>query len=217
MRRATFMVAAAPQQFAASCLLSGSAAPSAVVINQRPHDDGVVVASPQSPSPLSSSSASMICVTAVAVGAHRFLRVAQSPHGYYIRRRGQFMQNMNPFRRPFYSNPHATKFIAPFFWHSFSPSNPNAFLPKANYVTGPWTGLYAIPRDQVYTLQHCTANVPLRVRRFPTFFEYTSHSRWMIGKGVRSWVEPRAHIFDEAALTKRARLGLVKKGLLPPG
>jgi hypothetical protein len=120
-------------------------------------------------------------------------------------------------RRPFYANGHATRIRAPFHWRYFGPHDPNAFLPKENYVTGDWSGLYYQELGQVYTLQHATAAVPIRVKRFPTYFTFKNHSRWLIGKSLRTWVEPKAHIIDELAITKKARLDMVKKGLLPPG
>lgn len=156
-------------------------------------------------------------IVASAFTSQRFLRVAKSPHGYYISRRGRFAQHWPRYRRPHHTNPQSALMTPPWHWRRFAPVDPNAFLPKHNYVTGPWIGQFFMHLHQVYTLQHCNAGVPIRVKRFPTAFEFKQHSRWMIGKAMRTWVEPRAHIFDEAALTKKARLDLVKKGLMPPG
>ena len=155
--------------------------------------------------------------TPTVVNAQRFLRVAKSPIGYHIRRRGQFANHWPRYRKPHNVNPGSAVIVPIMHWRRFGPYDPNQFLPASNYVTGPWVGLTYSHLHQVYTLQHCNAGVPLRVRRFPTIFEFKSHSRWMIGKALRTWVEPRAHIFDEAALTKKARLDLVKKGLVAPG
>lgn len=149
--------------------------------------------------------------------SQRFLRVAHSQFGYYYRRRGQSSQHWPRYRKPYTSNPQSARLAPIVHWRQFAPYDVNQFLPKANYVAGDWIGLFCLPLDQVYTLHHCTANVPMRVKRFPTTFEYKSHSRWMIGKAMKTWVENKAHIFDEAAITKKVRLELVKQGLLPPG
>ncbi len=155
--------------------------------------------------------------TPAVIDSQRFLRVAKSTMGYHIRRRGQFASHWPLFRKPHNQHPSSAAVVPIFHWKRYGPRDPNEFLPKHNYVHGNWVGLTYSNLHQVYTLQHCNAGVPLRVRRFPTIFEFKSHSRWMIGKALRTWVEPKAHIFDEAALTKKARLDLVKKGLLPPG
>jgi hypothetical protein len=177
-----------------------------------------VVSSSSSPTLLASSpQLTLPTVPTVALfEAQRTLRVATSHINYYIRRRGQFATQWPLFRQPRPKSHRQSRLQPLYHWKTGSPYDSNYFLPKENYVTGDWNGLFLVPKDQVYTLQHCTANVPMKIRRFPTTYEFKAHSRWMIGRSLKNWTEPKAHIFDVAALTKKTHLRLIKEGLLPP-
>jgi hypothetical protein len=144
--------------------------------------------------------------------ARRALTIGKTTFSRKLHRRGQ--RTFPHWRHPSQHQRHATNITAPYHWHYFGPKHHDKLLPKENYVTGDWTGLYYMNRIQVYTLQHTTATAKVRIRRFPTFFDFKQQSRWMIGKALRTWVEPKAHIIDEASLTKKQRMVLIKKGLL---
>lgn len=147
------------------------------------------------------------------VCAKRHLPVAKSAFGYYLWRHGR--RHFPLHRRPQNQPRWAMAMHIPYYWTFGITKNPRDMLSQENYVTGDWTGLFHIPKTQMYTLRHATCGMPIRVRRFPTYFSFKSPSRWMIGKPLRNWVIPKTDLIDEAALTKKQRMRLVKEGKLP--
>lgn len=143
----------------------------------------------------------------------RTLIFAKSTFGYKIRRRGQMKFPF--YRRPFQSHEKASDTHAPFWWVHYGPKSACEFLPKHNYVCGDYVGAYYLHNHHVYTLQHATSGVPIRMRRFPGFYEFTHPSRWLIGRSLRTLSRTRQHIIDEAVITKKQRLLYVKKGYIP--
>ncbi len=152
--------------------------------------------------------------SSVVASQQRNLRFAKTTFGYRLPRRGQ--RKFPAWRQPF---AHSKNFLSylkvPYHWKNNVAKDPNRFLPKANYITGEWTGLFAVPTRQVFTVQHATCGVPIRIRRFPTFYTFSNPSRWLIGKHMSQWAVSRARIVDEATISKRQRLVLVKRGLVP--
>jgi hypothetical protein len=144
----------------------------------------------------------------------RFLKFAKSTFGYRIFRRGQRSYPM--WRKPLaMSSKFRTKLNVPLFWRYNMPKDVNNFLPRENYVTEGTTGHFALPKSSYFTLQHITSGVPIRIKRFPTFYTFTNANRWLIGTRLQAWALPRASIVDEVAISKRQRLVYVKLGRLP--
>lgn len=144
----------------------------------------------------------------------RGLKFAKTTFGYKLWRRGQ--------RKPEFMRDHIGRSTvyrnllkAPLWWRYATSKNPDKLLPKSNFITGEWTGLYHLPKSQVMTLQHVTSNAPLRIRRFPVTYTFNHPSRWLIGKYLGTFAVPRAPIVDETTLTKRQRTVMVRKGLIP--
>lgn len=153
-------------------------------------------------------------VPAVVQLQTRELKQARTPFGYYRHRHSR--QQFPPWRRPYKNGAESTITSAPHYFFSGMTKTQSAFLPKENYVTGDWTGLFYADRKQVYTLQHATSGGSCRIRRFPSVFDFSSNpSRWLIGKPLRSFVRGRMTIFDDQMLTKKQRLDYIKGGLLP--
>nr|6HIV_CS Chain CS, uS19m [Trypanosoma brucei brucei]6HIW_CS Chain CS, uS19m [Trypanosoma brucei brucei]6HIZ_CS Chain CS, uS19m [Trypanosoma brucei brucei]6SG9_CS Chain CS, uS19m [Trypanosoma brucei brucei]6SGB_CS Chain CS, uS19m [Trypanosoma brucei brucei]7PUA_CS Chain CS, uS19m [Trypanosoma brucei brucei]7PUB_CS Chain CS, uS19m [Trypanosoma brucei brucei] len=143
----------------------------------------------------------------------RFLKIAKSAFGFYLARRGQ---RKYPFlRRPHIKNTHSMNPSAPYFWSFMTAKSQMAFLPEENYITGDWTGKFFVSKRQVYTLQHATSGAKVRVKSFPSIFEFNSPSRWNIGKEMNTLTKPRMDLIDEQMLTKKQRLDYVRAGLLP--
>jgi hypothetical protein len=81
-------------------------------------------------------------------------------------------------------------------------------------MCGDYTGAFFMHNHTYYTLQMATEGVPVRIRRAPTFFEFSQPSRWLIGKELRTSPPTKVKIADEATMPKRTRLKWVKKGWL---
>ena len=152
-------------------------------------------------------------LTAQPMEQRRFLRFAKSEFGFKIRRWGTR-------KYPVWWRPTAmstrplNSLIAPIYWQYNMPKNPVSYLPKENYTINHQTGAFAVSKKQVYTLQHATAGVPIRVKRFPTTYTFQRQTRWAIGAKLQSWVLPRAQVVDEVAISKRQRLVYVKLGII---
>lgn len=166
-------------------------------------------AAPWALSPSSTSSLAQPC----CLLSRRGLLIAKSPFGYYHRKYGQ--RKFPLYRRPFVSHQKANFLSAPYFWSEHMSRDPNEFLPKANYITGDFAGLYYLSRSTVYTLQMATSGVPIKTRRQPGLYQFNSPSRWLIGKPLRVWAVQRLGILDEASLSKKTRITLAKKGFVP--
>ncbi|KEG13041.1 hypothetical protein DQ04_01251140 [Trypanosoma grayi] len=156
--------------------------------------------------------------TAMVAGAFastqkRFLKIAKSAFGFYLARRGQRKYPLH--RRPHIKNTHSMNLSAPYFWSFMTAKSQTLFLPEENYITGDWTGKFFVSKRQVYTLQHATSGAKVRVKSFPSVFEFNSPSRWNIGKEMNTLTKPRMDLIDEQMLTKKQRLDYVKAGLLP--
>ncbi|CAD2218231.1 hypothetical protein AGDE_03436 [Angomonas deanei] len=160
------------------------------------------------------SASSLTSVSSVAACTQkRFLKIAKSAFGFYLARRGQ---RRYPFlRRPHTKNTHAMNLKAPYYWSFMTAKSPSFFLPMENYITGDWTGKYFVSKRQVYTLQHATSGAKVRVKSFPSVFEFNSPSRWNIGKEMNTLTKPRMDLIDDQMLTKKQRMDYVKAGLLP--
>jgi hypothetical protein len=153
------------------------------------------------------------CSRVALVESRRTLKIAKSVFGYYLGRQGQ---RKFPFhRRPHFKGTFVMNLNAPHYW-SFATTKCQAhFLPEENYITGDWTGKFFVSSRQVYTLQHATAGVKCRMKRFPSVFEFNNPSRWNIGKELQTLSKPRMDLIDEQMLTKKQRLDYVKAGMLP--
>ena len=144
----------------------------------------------------------------------RHLRSAKSPFGYYIARRGA--RKYPAWRKPFIMNGHAADLTdATNQWFYFQQKSQAFFLPQWNYITGDWSGLFYLHKRQVYTLQHATSGSRVRIRRFPGMYEFQNPSRWLIGKTLQVQAPGKMAIVDDAILSKRLKLEMIKKVLLP--
>ena len=153
-------------------------------------------------------------LVATSSDQQRGLKQARTPFGYYRHKHSR--QQFPTWRRPFKAGGESTITSAPHYFFTGMTKTQGAFLPKDNYVTGDWTGLMQVPRQQVYTLQHATSGAACYIRRFPSEFNFGANpSRWLIGKPLRSFVRGRMTIFDDQMLTKKQRLDYIKGGLLP--
>lgn len=154
------------------------------------------------------------CALSLPAEQKRGLKFAKTTFGYKISRRGQ--RTFPPWRRPFGTSQNYRTFInIPHYWKTNIAKDPSKPLPRDNYITGEWTGLFALPRNQVFTLQHATSGSTVRMRRFPTFYTFNNPTRWLIGKHLTQWAVSRAKVVDEVSITKRQRMVMVKKGYLP--
>ncbi|CCW67988.1 unnamed protein product [Phytomonas sp. Hart1] len=143
----------------------------------------------------------------------RLLKIAKSTFGYYLGRRGR---RKYPFhRRPHIKNTQSMNLKAPYFWSYMTAKSQGFFLPEENYITGDWTGKFFVSKRQVYTLQHANSDAKVRVKSFPSIFEFDKPSRWNIGKEMNTMAKPRMDLIDEQMLTKKQRLDYIKSGLLP--
>ena len=142
-----------------------------------------------------------------------YLTKNRSRFTIYINRHGkrQFPAYRHP--RRFSLRAHY-RMNAAYFWKQHVNKNIRSYLPKENYITGDWTGLFYMPHNQIYTAQHFLSGVPFRVRRYPLSHQFTHPSRFMIGKPLYSWSVGKPDLIDEATLTKNERAALIKKGYL---
>lgn len=166
---------------------------------------------------LSSSIASSVALTtpstANACEQRRFFKFAKSQFGFKLLKRGA--RKYPTWRGPIAGSKEYRTFThAPVFWKQNLPKNPRELLPRSNFVVNNMTGHFCLPRDQIYTLQHATSSVPVRIKRFPTTYTFTNPSRWTIGTRLTQWAVPRARITDEVAISKKQRLVYVKLGLI---
>eukprot|EP00758_Cryptobia_borreli_P010043 Tbor_TRINITY_DN5529_c1_g2::TRINITY_DN5529_c1_g2_i1::g.12923::m.12923 len=144
----------------------------------------------------------------------RYLKQARTPFGFY-RARYSRMQ-YPPWRRPYSNGRLSLPISCPHYFFQNNSKTQLAFLPRVNYITGDWNGLFSVDRQQIYTLQHAISGAKCRVRRFPSMFSFeNAPSRWLIGKTLATHARPRMTMYDEQMLTKKQRLDYVKAGLLP--
>lgn len=153
-------------------------------------------------------------VAQVELGQRRFLKQARTPFGFYHQKHSRMQYP--PWRRPWKNGASSWRLTAPYLHFEGSSGSQSTLLPKENYITGDWTGLFSVDRYQVYTLQHATSGATCRVRRFPTTFDFTSiPSRWLIGKPLRNHARGKTILIDENMLTKKQRADHIKAGFLP--
>ena len=152
-----------------------------------------------------------LACTAVAVAQSRGLKYAKTPQGFKTKRMGQRKFPLDRVPVPYVGGRH--KFFTPDFWRQRP--RYDALLGPENYVCYDHTGRYWLPSHQVFTWQHALSTAPIRFRVYPLQYRIANPARWMVGTELFFWSKQKPHIVDEATISKKQRMRLVKAGFLP--